>query len=226
MSVCMRFEAVDEPRPGPRSRAWIDRERARVQAWYRSAAEDGHRLPRAAECRRRLADAMPELLAGYDAACELAGDDPDTHIALSEVDPPPRIPSGCTIRALRGATPALVRNYDFHPDATAGVILRSRWHDTTIVGMGEGVIGYLDAVNDRGLSGGEVATTGAVSVIRGNAAIPEAPSPLVDPVFAERGIEHGFGVRGSGAKLASPRRRDDRVHLLAHRNPADRRIHR
>ena len=28
---------------------------------------------------------------------------------------------------------------------------------------------------------------------------PEAPSPLVDPVLAERGIEHGFGVRGSGA---------------------------
>lgn len=149
----IRFEAIDEPLPGVQSQAWIARDSSRTRSWYRSALADGYRMPTPKACRRRIAESMPELLVGYDAACALIPDHPMLQVALSEADPPPLIPAGCTVRALPGSEPALVRNYDFHPDATSGVIVRSHWRDRTLLGMGEGVIGYLDAMNDRGLAG-------------------------------------------------------------------------
>ena len=147
------FEAIDEPLPGRASRAWIEGARPHWQACYERARAEGYDLPDPAECRRRIAHTMPELLGGYDAACALVPDDPLVHVSLAEVDPPPMIPAGCTVRALRSPSPVLVRNYDFHPDATSGVVVRSRWRGRTVVGMGEGVIGYLDGINDAGLVG-------------------------------------------------------------------------
>lgn len=150
------FRAVDEPRPGAHSRRWIERSLPVWRAWYDGAAEKGWQVPDAATCRRRLADAMPEVLKGYDEACALYPDDPFVHVALSEVDVPPMIPSGCTIRAVAGERPgegpSLVRNYDFSADHTSGVVMRTKWREERVLGMAEGVIGLLDGVNDSGLA--------------------------------------------------------------------------
>lgn len=46
----------------------------------------------------------------------------------------------------------MLRNYDFHPDATSAVILRTRWTGTRVLGMAEGVSGLLDGVNEHGIA--------------------------------------------------------------------------
>ena len=103
MNRTMRFRAVDEPVPGSASRDWIERDRERIRIWYGEAVRSGYEMPTPADCRRRIADAMPEILPAYDAACALAAGDPLSCVALAEVNPPPMIPAGCTIRAGRDA---------------------------------------------------------------------------------------------------------------------------
>lgn len=142
------FRAVDEPVPGAFSQGAIEESRDFVRAWY--AKDD--RVPEPEECRRRVAEAMPELLAVFDLLAGFAGDDPAMVAALAGIDPPPLIPAGCTVRAFTAPQPMLLRNYDFDPDATTGVILRTNWGGTRVLGMCEGASGLLDGVNEHGIA--------------------------------------------------------------------------
>lgn len=142
------FRAVDEPVPGAFSRRIIEETRDFVHGWYAKA----ERIPGPDECRRRVSEAMPEMLPIFDTLSEMAGDDPAMIAALAAIDPPPLIPAGCTVRAFAEPRPTMLRNYDFHPDATAGVIRRTNWAGTKVLGMGEGVSGLLDGVNEHGLA--------------------------------------------------------------------------
>jgi predicted choloylglycine hydrolase len=147
-----RLIAVDEPLPGAAAQAWIAKGADFVAGWLGGAVRNGAVAPGPEECRARLAADMPELLAGYDAALALAGDQPYAHWSLSGIDAPGFMPNGCSVRAVARPEPTMIRNYDFAADATSGVVLRSRWNGRTIVGTAEGVTGYLDGVNDAGLA--------------------------------------------------------------------------
>ncbi|UUX50605.1 C45 family autoproteolytic acyltransferase/hydrolase [Nisaea acidiphila] len=142
------FRAVDEPVPGPFSRQAIEESRDFLRGWYAKA----ERIPPPEECRRRVAATMPEMLPVFDILAEMAGDDPAVIAALAAIDPPPLIPAGCTVRAFTAPRATMLRNYDFHPDATSGTILRTDWAGTRVLGMGEGVSGLLDGVNEHGLA--------------------------------------------------------------------------
>ncbi|WP_420404552.1 C45 family autoproteolytic acyltransferase/hydolase [Nisaea sp.] len=142
------FRAVDEPVPGPFARRAIEESREFARGWYARA----ERIPDPDACRRRVAQDMPEMLPVFDDLAEFAGDDAAMVAALAGIDPPPLIPAGCTVRALSRPLATLLRNYDFHPDATSGVILRTNWAGTGVLGMGEGVSGLLDGVNEHGLA--------------------------------------------------------------------------
>ncbi len=161
------FRAVDEPIPGDFSRQWVDENRDFVAGWYAKAA----RIPDPEETRRRVGDAMPELLKIFDIFAHYAGDDPVMIAALAGIDPPPLIPAGCTVRAVRKPEPTMLRNYDFHPEATAGIIMRTQWTGRRVLGMGEGVNGLLDGVNDAGVAaaltfGGRHVYGGGFSIIQ------------------------------------------------------------
>lgn len=141
------FRAVDEPAPGAFSRQAIEESRGFVRGWYAKA----ERIPSPEECRRRVSEAMPEMLPIFDTLSGVASDDPAMIAALAGIDPPPLIPAGCTVRAFARPEPTLLRNYDFHPDATSGFVLRTNWGGTRVLGMSEGVSGLLDGVNGHGV---------------------------------------------------------------------------
>ncbi|WP_193179758.1 C45 family autoproteolytic acyltransferase/hydolase [Nisaea sediminum] len=142
------FRAVDEPFPGNYARQAIEESRSFVTGWYAKA----DRIPTPEDCRRRVAESMPEMLPVFDAMGEFSGGDPAMIAALAGIDPPPLIPAGCTVRAFTRPEPTMLRNYDFHPDATSAVILRSRWSGVRVLGMSEGVSGLLDGVNEHGVA--------------------------------------------------------------------------
>lgn len=142
------FGAVNEPQPGGLVRQAVEEARAFVADWYAKA----ERIPDPEECRRRVGTHMPEMLGLFDSMAGCAGDDPAMIAALAGIDPPPFIPAGCTVRAFTRPRPTMLRNYDFHPDATSAVILRTEWSGRHVLGMSEGVSGLLDGVNDAGVA--------------------------------------------------------------------------
>ncbi|WP_323796034.1 C45 family peptidase [Nisaea sp.] len=142
------FRAVDEPQPGVFARQSIEEGRVFVADWYAKA----ERIPGPEECRRRVGEHMPEILGLFDSMAVFAGDDPAMIAALAGIDPPPLIPAGCTVRAFTRPRPTMLRNYDFHPDATSAVILRTDWSGRGVLGMSEGISGLLDGVNDAGVA--------------------------------------------------------------------------
>ena len=142
------FRAVDEPQPDAFIRQSVEVGRAFVADWYAKA----ERIPDPEECRRRVSEHMPEMLDLFDRMAGFAGDNPAMIAALAGIDPPPLIPAGCTVRAFTQPRPTMLRNYDFHPDATSAVILRTEWSGRHVLGMSEGVSGLLDGVNDAGVA--------------------------------------------------------------------------
>lgn len=142
------FRAVNEPQLSGFIQQSVEEGRAFVTDWY--AKSD--RIPDPEECRRRVGTHMPEMLGLFDSMTESAGDDPAMIAALAGIDPPLLIPAGCTVRAFTRPWPTMLRNYDFHPDATSAVILRTEWSGRHVLGMSEGVSGLLDGVNDAGVA--------------------------------------------------------------------------
>jgi predicted choloylglycine hydrolase len=94
---------------------------------------------------------MPELVPLCERLVETAGGAELLGRFLPLWRPPAYILGGSqAVRA--GAEPILVRNYDFSPRPTDGVILRSRWGDRRVIAILDCLWGCLDGMNDRGLA--------------------------------------------------------------------------
>jgi predicted choloylglycine hydrolase len=142
------FEREDRP-----DAAWAARfaaGRAEAEQWYRGQGLEDP--PSAAECRAALARHMPELLAPYDRACALAGDDEMAHRIISHYRPAP-IRHGCSQAVWLGAEgPALVRNYDFPPGIVSDRFELTRWSGRRVIAKAQRPWGGCqDGMNDAGL---------------------------------------------------------------------------
>lgn len=142
------FHALDEPQPGAFCRKTIEESRDFVAGWFGKA----DRVWDPEQTRRRVAEGMPEMLGIFDTCAGFAGDDPVMIAAIAGIDPPPLIPAGCTVRAFTRPRPTMLRNYDFHPEATQAVILRSHWNGRGVLGTAQGATGLLDGVNEAGIA--------------------------------------------------------------------------
>ncbi len=94
---------------------------------------------------------MPELVPLWERLCEMAGDDPEVARMLTLYRPTPYV-SGCTQAVRGGASPSLVRNYDYHPHACEATFVRTRWTGTTVIASSDCLWGALDGMNEHGLS--------------------------------------------------------------------------
>ena len=65
---------------------------------------------------------------------------------------PPAYILGGSQAVRAGSEPILVRNHDFSPRPTDGVILHSHWGDRRVIAMVDCLWGCLDGMNDRGLA--------------------------------------------------------------------------
>ena len=145
-----RFIFAREPEPGADWLARFTAGRDETERWYRG--EGLADPPSASECRVALANHMPELLASYDRACALVGDDNMAHRMLSHYRPPPLI-TGCSQAVWLGeGGPALVRNYDFPLDAVSDRFESTSWFGSEVIAKAQRPWGgCLDGMNADGL---------------------------------------------------------------------------
>lgn len=143
------FEAFAEEKPGPK---WQSRFSTRWPAYARWYLTDGvDARPTYLACTRALKAHMPELLPTYEVLTDLAGGGDMQARFLSFYNPPPYL-SGCSQAVWPGSEPLLVRNYDYAPQLSDGLILESNWNGRRVLGMCDGLFGLVDGMNDAGLA--------------------------------------------------------------------------
>lgn len=148
--MTLTFDAVDEATPGPKWAARWQRSWPAYEAWF--IARGGDNGPSRTACRDALVSYMPELVAVYDRLVGIAGGSDRAARFLSTWCPPTYL-GGCSLAAVAGKNEVrLVRNYDLSPDLNEGLLLRSRWTGSAVMGMVEFLWGLSDGINDAGLS--------------------------------------------------------------------------
>lgn len=146
----LTFAAIDEEHPGEGFRRIFRRAWPHYQRWWLRDGDEAR--PSYLASRRAFAKHMPEMLGLYDRLCELAGGG-DAESRFLSLYCPPAYLSACSQAVWPGPEPLLVRNYDYHPRAFDGLILRTRWlGERTVMGMSDCLIGLLDGINDAGLA--------------------------------------------------------------------------
>lgn len=145
-----RFVFARELKPAADWLARFNKGRAETERWYRG--EGLADPPSAAACRAALTQHMPELLALYDKACALVGDDDLAHRILSHYRPPPLL-TGCSQAVWLGdGGPALVRNYDFLLDTVSDRFESTAWFGCEVIAKAQRPWGgCLDGMNAHGL---------------------------------------------------------------------------
>lgn len=120
------------------------------EAWF--VARGGDAGPNRAACEAALMRYMPELAPVHAALVRLTGGDDRAARFLSTWCPPPYL-GGCSLAARSEAgVVRLVRNYDLSPELNEGLLLRSEWTGTPVMGMIEFLWGVSDGVNEAGLA--------------------------------------------------------------------------
>jgi len=143
------FETVSEAKPGPRwAGLFADRWDA-YRRWFLSEGIDARQTYLAG--LRAMRKVMPELVPTYEALCEAVGGG-DLEARFLSYYCPPRYLSGCSQAVWPGKEPMLVRNYDYAPELSDGVILHSRWNDRWVLGVSDGLFGLVDGINQAGLA--------------------------------------------------------------------------
>jgi len=143
------LNAVAEAEPGRKWQKLAERAWPEYRAWFVSEGESVR--PSYLRCRSALERHMPELVPLWSRLTELAGGSDLAGRFLSGYCPPPYF-SGCSQAVWSREPFALVRNYDYHPSAYEGTLLFTRWHDTRVLAMSDGLWGVLDGLNEHGLA--------------------------------------------------------------------------
>ncbi len=150
MTHSLTFDAVAESHPGSLWTARWRRSWASYKTWF--SARGGDEGPSRAASESALARHMPELVPVHRRLTELAGGC-DRAARFLSTWCPPRYLGGCSIAALAiDGEVRLVRNYDLSPDLNEGLLLRSEWTRTPVMGMVEFLWGLSDGVNGAGLA--------------------------------------------------------------------------
>lgn len=146
----LQFDAVSEDQPGPRWQSRWQRSWPAYRHWF--IARGGERGPSRAASEQALQDHMSELLPVWRRLVRLTGDDDLAARFLSTWCPPAYL-GGCSLAALsRNGHTRLVRNYDLSPELNEGLLLRTAWTGTPVMGMVEFLWGLSDGINAHGLS--------------------------------------------------------------------------
>ncbi len=142
------WRAVSEAGPDAKWAALFAEYWPAYRRWW--TRQDIKARPTYLESRKAIETHMPELVDLYDRVCECAGGSDKAARFLSFYCPPAYM-SGCSQAIWPGAEPTLVRNYDYSPHASDGIILHTRWQGRTVMGTSDGLWGLVDGMNDAGL---------------------------------------------------------------------------
>ncbi|PCH61167.1 MAG: hypothetical protein COC04_06340 [Gammaproteobacteria bacterium] len=144
-----RFQFVDEESAGDKWLAFYRESIASYRKWFLKEGELSR--PSYMQCKQALEQYMPELVPMWEKLLELCdADDVDARL-LSFYCPTPYI-SGCSQAVWMRYNPVLVRNYDYDPLLCEGRILKTKWHDQSVIASSDCLWGVLDGMNEHGLS--------------------------------------------------------------------------
>jgi predicted choloylglycine hydrolase len=143
------FEAIAEELPGPKWKALFDRFWPAYERWFLRDGDSAR--PRYLSSLRALRTHMPELVPTYERLVELAGDSDTIARFLSSFCPPSYL-IACSQAVWSADRPFLVRNYDYSPQLTEGVIFKSAWNGRQVISMNDCMWGALDGINEDGLA--------------------------------------------------------------------------
>lgn len=144
-----QFQTIDEPYAGEKWQALFSRLWPAYKSWYLSQGLEGR--PTYLECREALERYLPRFMPTYETLCELGGGSDLAARFLSLWKPPAYI-AGCSQVVWPGDEPVLIRNYDYAPEASDGIILRSSWNGMKVIAMVDSMSGALDGINEAGLA--------------------------------------------------------------------------
>lgn len=145
----LAFQAVSEHQAGPKWQALFSHHWPAYRKWFLSDGIGARQTYLAGV--RALESYMPELLPTYERLCELTGGGDIEARFLSFYCPPPYF-SSCSQAVWPGREPMLVRNYDYPPQLSDGVILETCWNGRKVIGVTDGLFGLVDGMNDAGLA--------------------------------------------------------------------------
>ncbi|WP_051302868.1 C45 family autoproteolytic acyltransferase/hydolase [Psychromonas aquimarina] len=143
-----RFIAVNEDYPAEKWLDYYQHADAAYKHWF--LKEGAVKRPGLAECGQALTEYMPELLAIWEHLLNLTNADESDARLLSLYCPTPYI-TGCSQAVWSRYSPVLVRNYDYSPDLCEGRIMKSKWHNSQVIGATDCLWGLLDGMNEHGL---------------------------------------------------------------------------
>jgi predicted choloylglycine hydrolase len=144
----LTFDAIDEPRLGPKWQSAFRQFWPGWRAWY--LAQGG--AQRLEDAERQLRRHMPELVPVWQRQVELADGDELAARFLTFWNPPAYLVH-CSQAVLIGTDgPILVRNYDLDPKLNEATVLRSAWAGRDVIATMEAIAGAADGVNSAGLA--------------------------------------------------------------------------
>ncbi len=144
------FSSIDENMPGNKWKKVFEHLQPGYRDWFLKEGEFNR--PSYKQCEKALKEWMPELVPIWRKLIQLVnGDDIDARL-LSLYCPTPYV-TGCSQAVWHRSSPSiLVRNYDYDPHLSEGVLLHSKWHKTRVIAMTDCLWGVLDGINDHGLT--------------------------------------------------------------------------
>ena len=144
-----KFQSIDEPYPDVQWKKNFDATAQDYRRWFLKEGEFNR--PSYRQCQEALQLYMPEFIPLWEHLVVLSGGGDLEARLLSLYCPTPYI-SGCSQAVWTRHDPILIRNYDYDPCLTEGVILKSRWHNTEVIACTDCLWGILDGMNEHGLA--------------------------------------------------------------------------
>jgi predicted choloylglycine hydrolase len=148
--VTLAFRCVDGGAvPGVEVAEQFHRAWPSYRRWFLHDGEEAR--PSFADCRDAVRSWMPEIFDDYLAYVDAVGGGDLEARFLSHWCPPPLV-TACSIAMIDTPAPLLVRNYDFPPQLSDALALRTHWSGRAVIGMADCGWGLMDGMNDAGLS--------------------------------------------------------------------------
>lgn len=148
--VTLPFRCVDGgSRPGAAVAEQFHRAWPSYRRWFLHDGEETR--PSFADCRDAVRAWMPEIFDDYVAFVDAVGGGDLEARFLSHWCPPPLV-TACSIAMMDVPAPLLVRNYDYPPQLSDALALRTHWSGRSVIGMADCGWGLMDGMNEAGLS--------------------------------------------------------------------------
>ena len=143
------FRAVDDDPAHQKWRREFSNRWPAYESWFLRGGESER--PTYLESLTALKNHMPEFVDTYESLAELVGGGDHAARFLAQYSPPPLF-RGCSQAVYIKDEPVIVRNYDYSPFLSDGLVMRTQFGDRQVIAATDCMTGVLDGINEDGLA--------------------------------------------------------------------------